>query len=95
MKKLDIGQNYKTLTSLSSSFRNSIRSDSGSSSSSIRSRVGSGVSKPAPEKVTDVRQILEEKRQGLSQQRTRPPVAPTGKTGKTVLYIHKNIVMLI
>ncbi|TSL04369.1 Nuclear cap-binding protein subunit 3 [Bagarius yarrelli] len=64
------------------SIRNSIRSDSGSSSSSIRSRIGggggagaggagnAGVTKPTSEKVTDVRQLLEEKRQGLSQTRT-------------------------
>lgn len=71
----EVESNLKTL-------RNSIRSDSGtsSSSSSVRSRIGSGAPKPTPEKVTDVRQLLEEKRQGLSHQRTRPPVVPTGKT---------------
>ncbi|MCJ8740751.1 hypothetical protein PDJAM_G00062600 [Pangasius djambal] len=69
----EVENNLKTI-------RNSIRSDSGSSSSSIRSRIGSGVTKSTSEKVTDVRQILEEKRQGLSQQRTRPLVASTGKT---------------
>ncbi|XP_076836172.1 nuclear cap-binding protein subunit 3 isoform X2 [Brachyhypopomus gauderio] len=62
------------------SLRNSIRSDSGSSSSGIRSRIGSGVTKPTPEKVTDVRQLLEEKRQGVLHQRTHPPVASSGKT---------------
>ncbi|KAB5548849.1 hypothetical protein PHYPO_G00060370 [Pangasianodon hypophthalmus] len=69
----EVENNLKTI-------RNSIRSDSGSSSSSIRSRIGSGVTKSTSEKVTDVRQLLEEKRQGLSQQRTRPLVASTGKT---------------
>uniref|UniRef100_A0A8B9HT80 Nuclear cap-binding protein subunit 3 n=1 Tax=Astyanax mexicanus TaxID=7994 RepID=A0A8B9HT80_ASTMX len=71
----EVESNLKTL-------RNSIRSDSGtsSSSSSVRSRIGSGAPKPTSEKVTDVRQLLEEKRQGLSHQRTRPPVVPTGKT---------------
>ncbi|KAG7321433.1 hypothetical protein KOW79_015848 [Hemibagrus wyckioides] len=70
----EVENNLKTI-------RNSIRSDSGSSSSSIRSRIGSGVTKPTSEKVTDVRQLLEEKRQGLSQTRTqRPLVATTGKT---------------
>ncbi|KAI4878769.1 hypothetical protein NFI96_028767 [Prochilodus magdalenae] len=73
------------------SLRNSIRSDSGSSSSSVRSRIGGGsggsggsggggVPKATPEKVTDVRQLLEEKRQGTSNQRTRPLVASSGKT---------------
>ncbi|MCI4386537.1 hypothetical protein PGIGA_G00063400 [Pangasianodon gigas] len=69
----EVENNLKTI-------RNSIRSDSGSSSSSVRSRIGSGVTKSTSEKVTDVRQLLEEKRQGLSQQRTRPLVASTGKT---------------
>ncbi|XP_036443800.1 nuclear cap-binding protein subunit 3 isoform X2 [Colossoma macropomum] len=62
------------------SLRNSIRSDSGSSSSSVRSRIGSGVTKSTSEKVTDVRQLLEEKRQGTSHQRTPPLVASIGKT---------------
>ncbi|CAK6980365.1 nuclear cap-binding protein subunit 3 [Scomber scombrus] len=35
---------------------------------------------PSPAKVTDVRQLLEEKRQGQSQQRQPPPVAVQGKT---------------
>ncbi|KAF7697158.1 nuclear cap-binding protein subunit 3 isoform X1 [Silurus meridionalis] len=69
----EVESNLKTI-------RNSIRSDSGSSSSGIRSRIGGSVTKPSSEKVTDVRQLLEEKRQGLSQQRTCPPVASTGKT---------------
>uniref|UniRef100_A0A4W6F8T1 Nuclear cap-binding protein subunit 3 n=1 Tax=Lates calcarifer TaxID=8187 RepID=A0A4W6F8T1_LATCA len=34
----------------------------------------------SPPKVTDVRQLLEEKRQGLSQHRSPPPVASGGKT---------------
>ncbi|KAL6470084.1 hypothetical protein MHYP_G00212030 [Metynnis hypsauchen] len=62
------------------SLRNSIRSDSGSSSSSVRSRIGSGATKSTSEKVTDVRQLLEEKRQGTSHQRTHPLVASSGKT---------------
>lgn len=69
----EVESNLKTL-------RNSIRSDSGTSSSGVRSRIGGGAPKPTSEKVTDVRQLLEEKRQGLSHQRTRPPVVPTGKT---------------
>ncbi|XP_072517749.1 nuclear cap-binding protein subunit 3 [Salminus brasiliensis] len=69
----EVESNLKTL-------RNSIRSDSGSSSSSVRSRIGSGAPKSTSEKVTDVRQLLEEKRQGLSHQRTRPPVVSSGKT---------------
>ncbi|XP_051960682.1 nuclear cap-binding protein subunit 3-like [Xyrauchen texanus] len=68
------------------SLRNSIRSDT---SSSVKSRIGSGgscdggggSSKAISDKVTDVRQLLEEKRQGLSQQRSRPPVAAS--SGKT------------
>lgn len=59
------------------SFRNSARAD-GLSGSSLRNRIGPGSGTKA-EKVTDVRQLLEEKRQGLSQQ--RPPVASSGKTG--------------
>ncbi|XP_062867261.1 nuclear cap-binding protein subunit 3 [Trichomycterus rosablanca] len=63
------------------SIRNSIRGDSGSSSSSsVQSRIGGGVTKPTSEKVTDVRQLLEEKRQGVSHQRTRPSVTSGGKT---------------
>ncbi|NP_956437.1 nuclear cap-binding protein subunit 3 [Danio rerio] len=75
------------------SLRNSIRTES---SGSVKSRIGGGggggsggavegrgeggSSKSTSEKVTDVRQLLEEKRQGLSQQRSRPPVATSGKT---------------
>ncbi|KAK1788221.1 hypothetical protein P4O66_016682 [Electrophorus voltai] len=62
------------------SLRNSIQSDSGSSSSSIRSRIGSGTTKSTSEKVMDVRQLLEEKRQGVLHQRTLPLVASSGKT---------------
>ncbi|XP_066502868.1 nuclear cap-binding protein subunit 3 isoform X2 [Hoplias malabaricus] len=62
------------------SIRNSVRSDSGSSSSGVRSRIGSSGNKSTSEKVTDVRQLLEEKRQGLTHQRTRPFVASSGKT---------------
>ncbi|XP_068600815.1 nuclear cap-binding protein subunit 3 isoform X2 [Brachionichthys hirsutus] len=52
---------------------------------SIRNRIGVSTSQsrtksPSPTKVTDVRQLLEEKRQGLSQQRQLPPVATSGKT---------------
>ncbi|KAF4098408.1 nuclear cap-binding protein subunit 3 [Onychostoma macrolepis] len=71
------------------SLRNSIRTET---SSSVKSRIGGGgggggeggggggSSKSTSEKVTDVRQLLEEKRQGLSQQRSRPPVTTSGKT---------------
>nr|XP_057942774.1 nuclear cap-binding protein subunit 3 isoform X1 [Doryrhamphus excisus] len=52
---------------------------------SIRNRVGESASQsrpksPSPSKVMDVRQLLEEKRQGLSQQRQHPPVATSGRT---------------
>nr|XP_033466857.1 nuclear cap-binding protein subunit 3 [Epinephelus lanceolatus] len=52
---------------------------------SIRNRVGGSGSQPrakspSPAKVTDVRQLLEEKRQGLSQHRQTPPVVTSGKT---------------
>ncbi|XP_034538867.1 nuclear cap-binding protein subunit 3 isoform X2 [Notolabrus celidotus] len=52
---------------------------------SIRNRIGGSGSQSRPKsasppKVTDVRQLLEEKRQGLSQHRQPPPVAPSGKT---------------
>ncbi|XP_045896733.1 nuclear cap-binding protein subunit 3 [Micropterus dolomieu] len=54
---------------------------------SIRNRIGGAgsgsQSRPksaSPTKVTDVRQLLEEKRQGLSGSRQRPPVAVGGKT---------------
>lgn len=49
-----------------------------------RNRIGGAVSHSAPKstsptKVMDVRQLLEEKRQG--QHRQTPPVASSGKTG--------------
>ncbi|XP_040006294.1 nuclear cap-binding protein subunit 3 isoform X2 [Xiphias gladius] len=52
---------------------------------SIRNRIGGSGSQSrtkssSPTKVTDVRQLLEEKRQGLSQHRQPPPVASSGKT---------------
>uniref|UniRef100_A0A4W6FBC2 Nuclear cap-binding protein subunit 3 n=1 Tax=Lates calcarifer TaxID=8187 RepID=A0A4W6FBC2_LATCA len=52
---------------------------------SIRNRIGGSGSQSrtkssSPPKVTDVRQLLEEKRQGLSQHRSPPPVASGGKT---------------
>uniref|UniRef100_A0A3B4VRK0 Nuclear cap-binding protein subunit 3 n=1 Tax=Seriola dumerili TaxID=41447 RepID=A0A3B4VRK0_SERDU len=48
---------------------------------SIRSEPPSSRAKsPSPTKVTDVRQLLEEKRQGLSQHRSSPPAASGGKT---------------
>ncbi|XP_016134137.1 nuclear cap-binding protein subunit 3-like [Sinocyclocheilus grahami] len=63
------------------SLRNSIRTET---SSSVKSRIGGGggggSSKSTSDKVTDVRQLLEEKRQGLSQQRSCPPVTTSGKT---------------
>jgi len=37
-----------------------------------------------PPQVTDVRQLLEEKRKGLAQHRGPPLVAPSGKSGLTV-----------
>ncbi|XP_041864721.1 nuclear cap-binding protein subunit 3 [Melanotaenia boesemani] len=51
----------------------------------IRNRIGTSGSQSRtksspPPKVTDVRQLLEEKRQGTSQQRQRPPMAGDGKT---------------
>ena len=54
---------------------------------SNRNRIGSSGSQSrakssSPTKVTDVRQLLEEKRQGLSQPRQPPPVASSGKTGE-------------
>ncbi|XP_016095900.1 nuclear cap-binding protein subunit 3-like [Sinocyclocheilus grahami] len=63
------------------SLRNSIKTET---SSSVKSRIGGGEgggsSKATSDKVTDVRQLLEEKRQGLSQQRSCPPVTTSGKT---------------
>uniref|UniRef100_A0A8C2J8N7 Nuclear cap-binding protein subunit 3 n=1 Tax=Cyprinus carpio TaxID=7962 RepID=A0A8C2J8N7_CYPCA len=69
------------------SLRNSIRTET---SSSVKSRIGGGgggaggggggSSKSTSDKVTDVRQLLEEKRQGHSQQRSCPPVTTSGKT---------------
>ncbi|XP_030009813.1 nuclear cap-binding protein subunit 3 isoform X1 [Sphaeramia orbicularis] len=51
---------------------------------SIRNRIGGSGSQSrkstSPSKVTDVRQLLEEKRQGLNQHRQPPPVASGGKT---------------
>ncbi|XP_037604688.1 nuclear cap-binding protein subunit 3 [Sebastes umbrosus] len=52
---------------------------------SIRNRVGESGSQTrakstSPPKVMDVRQLLEEKRKGLSQHRQPPPVATSGKT---------------
>ncbi|XP_034033484.1 nuclear cap-binding protein subunit 3 [Thalassophryne amazonica] len=52
---------------------------------SIRNRIGvtgsqSKTKSTSPSKVTDIRQLLEEKRQGLSQDRERPQVAVSGKT---------------
>ncbi|KAJ8266285.1 hypothetical protein GJAV_G00128680 [Gymnothorax javanicus] len=68
----EVESNLKTL-------RNSVRGESGSSSS-VRNRIGGGT-KPA-EKVTDVRQLLEEKRQGLVQQRRcpQPYLSTTART---------------
>ncbi|KAM3869429.1 nuclear cap-binding protein subunit 3 [Diretmus argenteus] len=63
----------------------SIRSSASSSGSDVRTRIGSTGSLSStkttlPTKVTDVRQLLEEKRQGLSQHRQHPPVSAAGKT---------------
>lgn len=51
-----------------------------------RNRIGGAVSHSAPKstsptKVMDVRQLLEEKRQGQHRQGQPPPVASSGKTG--------------
>uniref|UniRef100_A0A4W6FC70 Nuclear cap-binding protein subunit 3 n=1 Tax=Lates calcarifer TaxID=8187 RepID=A0A4W6FC70_LATCA len=54
----------------------SIRSENRIGGSGSQSRTKSS----SPPKVTDVRQLLEEKRQGLSQHRSPPPVASGGKT---------------
>lgn len=53
----------------------------------FRNRIGtsgsqSGTKSSSPSKVTDVRQLLEEKRQGHSQHRQPPPVVSGGKTGE-------------
>lgn len=63
-----------------------------------RNRVGGSGSQtraksPSPAKVTDVRQLLEEKRQGLSQHRQPPPVATGGKTG--LHFKHLSLFLLI
>ncbi|XP_064207497.1 nuclear cap-binding protein subunit 3 [Anguilla rostrata] len=66
----EVESNLKTL-------RNSVRGEGGSSSG-VRNRIGSGggggggTKTAAVEKVTDVRQLLEEKRQGLAQQQRSP-----------------------
>ncbi|KAJ8343067.1 hypothetical protein SKAU_G00329950 [Synaphobranchus kaupii] len=68
----EVESNLKTI-------RNSVRGESGSSSS-VRNRIGGGAgggTKAAGEKVTDVRQLLEEKRQGLVQQRCPQPYVHT------------------
>ncbi|XP_059382570.1 nuclear cap-binding protein subunit 3 [Carassius carassius] len=66
------------------SLRNSIRTET---SSSVKSRIGGGgggggggSSKSTSDEVTDVRQLLEEKRQGLPQQRSHPPLTTSSKT---------------
>ncbi|XP_056140707.1 nuclear cap-binding protein subunit 3 [Lampris incognitus] len=63
------------------SIRNSVQSDS-SSVSGVRNRIGvvGGTKTTAGNTVTDVRQLLEEKRQGLSQHRQQPNLVTAGKT---------------
>ncbi|XP_036380378.1 nuclear cap-binding protein subunit 3 [Megalops cyprinoides] len=61
------------------SLRNSTRGDAGHGSS-VRNRIGVGAgsgTKGIGEKVTDVRQLLEEKRQGLVQHRSQQPYVPS------------------
>ncbi|XP_041742671.1 nuclear cap-binding protein subunit 3 isoform X2 [Coregonus clupeaformis] len=75
-------------TNLKTIRHSAVRSDSGSGGSGIRNRIGgegSGGSvvktkSIAVEKVTDVRQLLEEKRRSLSQHKQRYPVASSGTT---------------
>ncbi|XP_064794115.1 nuclear cap-binding protein subunit 3 [Oncorhynchus masou masou] len=75
-------------TNLKTIRHSSVRSDSGLGGSGVRNRIGGGGSggsvggtkSSAVEKVMDVRQLLEEKRQSLTQHRQRTPVASSGKT---------------
>ncbi|KAJ7996236.1 hypothetical protein DPEC_G00235010 [Dallia pectoralis] len=71
-------------TNLKTIRHSSVRSDSGSASSGVRNRIGEGsisrTKSSTVDKVMDVRQLLEEKRQNLTQNRQRRPVAPSGKT---------------
>lgn len=75
-------------------FRNSVRTES-DSGSGVRNRIGDGGSlsrtKNTVNKVTDVRQLLEEKRQGSSLHRQQPPVATTGKTGQSYSNLYSNV----
>ncbi|KAM9568932.1 nuclear cap-binding protein subunit 3-like isoform 2-T3 [Salvelinus alpinus] len=68
-------------TNLKTIRHSAVRSDSGSG---IRNRIGGGsvgeTKSSAVEKVMDVRQLLEEKRRGLSQHKHGHPVASIGKT---------------
>ncbi|KAM9498205.1 nuclear cap-binding protein subunit 3 isoform 2-T2 [Salvelinus alpinus] len=77
-------------TNLKTIRHSSVRSDSGLGGSGVRNRIGGGGSgsggsvggtkTSAVEKVMDVRQLLEEKRQSQTQNRQRTPVASSGKT---------------
>ncbi|XP_036800285.1 nuclear cap-binding protein subunit 3 isoform X2 [Oncorhynchus mykiss] len=76
-------------TNLKTIRHSSVRSDSGLGGSGVRNRIGGGggsggsvggTKSSAVEKVMDVRQLLEEKRQSLTQHRQRTPVASSGKT---------------
>ncbi|XP_041750556.1 nuclear cap-binding protein subunit 3 [Coregonus clupeaformis] len=77
-------------TNLKTIRHSSVRSDSGSGGSGVRNRIGGGgggsggsvggTKSSAVEKVMDVRQLLEEKRQSQTQHRQRAPVASSGKT---------------
>ncbi|XP_070980794.1 nuclear cap-binding protein subunit 3-like isoform X3 [Oncorhynchus clarkii lewisi] len=69
-------------TNLRTIRHSAVRRDSGSGGSGIRNRIGGGAvgetKSSAVEKVIDVRQLLEEKRRGLSQHKHRHPVASIG-----------------
>ncbi|CDQ90683.1 unnamed protein product [Oncorhynchus mykiss] len=71
-------------TNLRTIRHSAVRRDSGSGGSGIRNRIGGGsvgeTKSSAVEKVIDVRQLLEEKRRGLSQHKHRHPVASIGST---------------
>uniref|UniRef100_A0A8C7LA42 Nuclear cap-binding protein subunit 3 n=1 Tax=Oncorhynchus kisutch TaxID=8019 RepID=A0A8C7LA42_ONCKI len=71
-------------TNLRTIRHSAVRRDSGSGGSGIRNRIGGGsvgeTKSSAVEKVIDVRQLLEEKRRGLSQHKHCHPVASIGST---------------
>ncbi|XP_010862534.2 nuclear cap-binding protein subunit 3 isoform X1 [Esox lucius] len=71
-------------TNLKTIRHTSVRSDSGSAGSGVRNRIGGGsmggTKISVVDQVMDVRQLLEEKRQCLTLNRQRTPVASSGKT---------------